>query len=107
MSACIHTNIVESLDCDLLEGKCLLYATCQTQALYYTCTPHLSPCFLYNPYIPLLIFIHLYNVLLEMMMSVLQDVEGLTKNYTSLYFPGGIPVSIHNFTFNVYTVYLF
>ena len=26
-----------------------------------------------------------YNVLLEMIMSVLQEVKGLTKNYTSLY----------------------
>ena len=25
--------------------------SCRTQALYYTCTPHLSPWFLYNPYI--------------------------------------------------------
>ena len=35
------------------------------------------------------------------MMSVLQDVEGLTK----LYFPGGRSVSMHNFRFNVYMVY--
>ena len=35
-----------------------------------------------------------YNV---MIISVLQDVEGLKKNYTSLYFPRGRPVSMHNF----------
>ena len=38
-----------------------------------------------------------YNILLETMMSGLQDVEELTKEfYTSLYFPGGRPVSTHN-----------
>ena len=45
-----------------------------------------------------------YIVLLEMMVSVLQDVEGLIK---ALYFPGGRPFSMHNFRFNVYTVYFF
>ena len=36
---------------------------CRTQALYYTCTPHLSPWFLYNPYIPTFEFlIYLCNL---------------------------------------------
>ena len=39
-----------------------------------------------------------YNILLEMMMSVL---EGLTKE---LYFAEGRPVFMQNFRFNVYTV---
>ena len=45
-----------------------------------------------------------YNVLLEMMMSVLQKVKGLTK---FIILPVGRPVSMQNFKLNVYTVYLF
>ena len=45
-----------------------------------------------------------YNVLLEMMMSVLQEVEGLTKNLYSIILPVERPVSMQNFRLNVYTV---
>ena len=45
-----------------------------------------------------------YNVLLEMMMSVLQEVKGLTKKVILLV---GRPVTMQNFRLNVYTVYLF
>ena len=49
-----------------------------------------------------------YSVLLEMIMSVLQEIKGLTKNYTSLYIlPVGRPVSMQNFRLNVYMVCLF
>ena len=44
------------------------------------------------------------TVLLEMMMSVLQEIKGLTKK---LYFVVGRPVTMQNFRLNVYTVYLF
>ena len=50
---CIHTQ--KCFDCDLLE-KCYLQS-CSMQAPYYTCTPHLSPCFLYNPNIPSFIYL--------------------------------------------------
>ena len=66
MSACIHSNIVECLDCDLLEGyfylllRCLneLAVSVRSLACVFRCTlyihaalevVHLSPCFLYNP----------------------------------------------------------
>ena len=45
-----------------------------------------------------------YNVLLEMMMSVLQEVEGLTKKLYSIILPVERPVSMQNFRLNVYTV---
>ena len=45
-------------------------------------------------------------VLLEMMMSVLQDLEGLTRELYFIILPVGRPVSMQNFRLNVYTVYL-
>ena len=43
------------------------------------------------------------NVLLEMVMSVLQQVKGLTKIILLV----GRPVTMQTFRLNVYTVYLF
>ena len=48
-----------------------------------------------------------YNVLLEMMMSVLQEVKRLTKKLYFIKLLVGRPVPIQNFRLNVYTVYLF
>ena len=48
-----------------------------------------------------------YNVLLQMIMSVLQEVKGLTKKLYFIILPVGRPVSMQNFRLNVYTVYLF
>ena len=47
-----------------------------------------------------------YNVLLEMMMSVLQEVKGLTKKLYFVILLVGRPVPMQNFRLNVYTVYL-
>ena len=47
------------------------------------------------------------SVLLEMMMSVLQEVEGLTKKSYSIILPVERPVSMQNFRINVYTFFLF
>ena len=47
-----------------------------------------------------------YNVLLQMM-SLLQEVKGLTKKLLFIILPVGRPVSMQNFRLNVYTVYLF
>ena len=58
----------------------------------------------------LVVYIHTYRYglhLLEMMMSLLQEVEGLTKELCFIIFPVGRPVSMQNFRLNVYTVYLF
>ena len=43
----------------------------------------------------------------EIMMSVLQEVKGLTKKLYFIILPVGRPVSMQNFGLNVYTVYLF
>ena len=48
-----------------------------------------------------------YNVLLEMMMSVLQEVKGLTKKLYSIILPVERPVSMQNFRLNLYAVFLF
>ena len=48
-----------------------------------------------------------YNVLLEMMMSVLQEVKRLTKKVYFIILPVGRPVSMQDFGLNVYTVFLF
>ena len=48
-----------------------------------------------------------YNVLLEMMMSVLQEGEGLTKKLYSIILPVERPVSMQNFRLNVYTFFFF
>ena len=48
-----------------------------------------------------------YNVLLEMMMSVLQEVKGLTKKLYFVILLVGRPVTMQTFRLNVYTVYLF
>ena len=48
-----------------------------------------------------------YNVLLEMMMSVLQEVKGLTKKLYFVTLLVGRPVPMQNFRLNVYMVYLF
>ena len=48
-----------------------------------------------------------YNVLLQMIMSVLQQVKGLTKKLYFIILPVGRPVSMPNFRLHVYTVYLF
>ena len=42
-----------------------------------------------------------------MIMSVLQEVKGLTKKLYFIILPVGRPVSMQNFRLNVYTVYLF
>ena len=47
------------------------------------------------------------NVLLEMMMSVLQEVKGLTKKLYFVILLVRRPVTMQNFRLNVYTVYLF
>ena len=48
-----------------------------------------------------------YNVLLEMMMSRLQEVKGLMKKLYFVILLVGRPVPMQNFRLNVYTVYLF
>ena len=48
-----------------------------------------------------------YNVLLEMMMSVLQEVKGLTKKLYFIILLVGRPLPMQTFRLNVYTVYLF
>ena len=52
------------------------------------------------------VYLH-YNVLLEMMMSVLQETKGLTKKLYFVILLVGRPVPMQNFRLNVYTVYLF
>ena len=46
-------------------------------------------------------------VLLEMMMSVLQEVKGLTKKLYLVILLVGRPVTMQTFRLNVYMVYLF
>ena len=52
----------------------------------------------------IVMYVGMACIMLEMMMSVLQEIEGFTKE---LYFAEGRPVFIQNFRFYVYTVYLF
>ena len=47
------------------------------------------------------------TVLLEMMMSVLQEVKGLTKKLYFVILLVGRPVTMQTFRLNVHTVYLF
>ena len=47
------------------------------------------------------------TALLEMMMSVLQEVKGLTKKLYFVILLVGRPVTMQTFRLNVYTVYLF
>ena len=51
--------------------------------------------------------LHCIGVLLEMMMSVLQEVKGLTKKLYFVILLVGRPVIMQTFRLNVYTVYLF
>ena len=67
--------------------------------------------FFTDPYIPFFPFYEMFflscNVLLEMMMSVLQEVKGLTKKLYFVILLVGRPVPMQNFRLNVYKVYLF
>ena len=67
--------------------------------------PMVYECYLFNQPSPRY-GLH-YNVLLEMMMSVLQEVKGLTKKLYSIILPVERPVSMQNFRLNLYTVFLF
>ena len=46
-------------------------------------------------------------IIMQMIMSVLQEVRGLTKKLYFIILAVGRPVSMQNFRLNVYTVYLF
>ena len=46
-------------------------------------------------------------IIMQMIMSVLQEVKGLTKKLYFIILPVGRQVSMQNFRLNVYTVYLF
>ena len=63
-------------------------------------------CYFFNQLLYCVGIVH-YNVLLEMMMSVLQEVKGLTKKLYFVILLVGRPVTMQNFKLNVYTVYLF
>ena len=56
--------------------------------------------------LPVLTYIGM-TALLEMMMSVLQEVKGLTKKLYFIILLVGRPVPMQNIRHNVYTVYLF
>ena len=64
-------------------------------------------CYFFNQLLHLYRYGLHYNVLLQMIMSVLQEVKGLTKKLYFIILPVGRPVSMQNFRLNVYTVYLF
>ena len=66
--------------------------------------PMVYECYFFNQ---LLHCIGIPDVLLEMMMSVLQEAKGLTKKLYFVILLVGRPVPMQNFRLNVYTVYLF
>ena len=63
-------------------------------------------CYFFNQLLHCIGMTALY-VLLEMMMSVLQEVKGLTKKLCFVILLVGRPVTMQTFRLNVYTVYLF
>ena len=63
-------------------------------------------CYFFNQLLHCIGMTALY-VLLEMMMSVLQEVKGLTKKLYFVILLVGRPVTMQTFRLNVYTVYLF
>ena len=91
-----------------------------TCALYHSsmCTRHpnlVSSAFYAIPVLHIIIW-RIFNLLVlygygqhlsEIMMSVLQKLEGLTKELCFIIRPGGRPVSMQNFRLNVYTVTCF
>ena len=69
--------------------------------------PMVYECYFFNQLLHCIgIYLH-YNILLEMMMSVLQEAKGLTKKLYFVILLVGRPVPMQNFRLNVYTVYLF
>ena len=65
--------------------------------------PMVYECYFFNQ---LLLYLH-YNVLLEMMMSVLREAKGLTKKLYFVILLVGRPLPMQNFRLNGYMVYLF